>query len=93
MRAYKEAMDAAALSRQHYETVKMEATVKAFVEGSKKKADVQKFISEEARQNALREKEERERLKIQREHRICATAVVLASISILLALYFVVLHR
>ncbi len=92
-RAYQEAMESAALSREHYEAVKMEATVKAFVDGSKKKADVAKYISEEARQAAQREREERTKEKTKREQRVCITAVSMAVLSVLLAMYFVMLRH
>jgi hypothetical protein len=93
VRAYQEAMESTALSRQHYESVKMEATVKAFVDGNKKKADVQKYITEEARLIAVKEKEERQQEKLRREHRICIASISLAGVSVLLALYFMILHR
>lgn len=93
MRAYQEAVDGQAMARQQYETAKMEATVKAFVEGSRNKVDVKKFMTEEARLNAIQEKAERDRVRAQRERRICLVAVGMAAFTVLLAFFFIVSHR
>lgn len=92
-RMYQENLDSAALAKKHYEAAKMEATVKAFVDGSKSKADVQKYMSEEARLNAVRERAERERRQAQQEQRVCRIAVGLAFASVMLALFFMVYLR
>lgn len=93
VKAYKEAMDSAALAKEKYETVKMEATVKAFVDGSKSEVNIKKYMTDEAREIANRERQTRIRLKNEREYRICQVAVGLAAFSVLLAAYFMFFHH
>lgn len=93
IKGYQQALDSMAMAKEKYETVKMEATVKAFVEGSKSKVDIKKYMTEEARVVAMREREVRLHSKSERERRVCLLAVGFAVISVLLAMFFMMVHH
>jgi len=93
MRAYQEALESVALAKNEYETVRMQATVKAFVEGSKARADIKKYMSDEARDIAMQERAEKVRLKNEHEQRICLAAVGMAVASVLLTAYLMIAHH
>ena len=89
IRAYEEALQSMALAKEKYENVKMEATVKAFVEGSKSQVDIKKYMNEEALESANRERETKRRMKNENEQRICIAAIGMAVVSVVLAALFV----